>query len=246
MISHQQAYDAIHMRYLCLTILSLLPLSFPLMGQEVKAIDVTGHGLSSAPWQHPLHPGEKVHGPGADAMARAQAAAQHGTVRTTLVRTDRLEYHVWQSIAYEVRIENIGANPIRIPIGRDRGALQPEGSAAPFDYWQMTLSLDAKTSRTRAMLDFQLFYGSDTKPDTMIALKPGEWLTIRAKSEIQPPPRPIYDELSEIHAINAEVQLSSNHVDPTTGAETGWGGWVRNVEGPDRPIRITPQVINYN
>lgn len=234
------------MRTFCFAVLFLLPLYSSLRAQEVKAIDVIGHGLSPAPWQHPIHFGEKAHGPGADAMAQAQAAAQHGTVRTTLVRTDRPEYHVWQSIAYEVRIENSGTNPIRIPIGRGRGSLQPDGSADPFNYWQMTLNLDAKTSRTRAMLDFQLFYGSDAKPDTMITLKPGEWLTIRAKSEIQPPPRPLHDELSEIHAINAEVQLYSEHVDPATGAEAGWGGWVQNEKGPDRPVRIMPKEFNYN
>lgn len=258
------------MRTFCYAILLLLPLSLSLRAQEVKALDVIGHGLTRAPWQHLAHLGEKpMPRPTADDMAQAQAAAQHGTLRSTLLRTDVLEYYIWQSIAYEVRIENIGTKPIRIPIGRDRGLLQPKGNVAPFNYWQMTLSLDAimppnpeaaalvspvptpipsipPTGRWAAMLDFQLFYGSDARPETMITLKPGEWLTVRAKGQIQPQPRPIEDQLSDINAVNVDVQMFSNHVNPTTGAEAGWSGWVQDEKGADRPVRIMPQVINHN
>ena len=256
------------MRTVCYAIVLLLPLSSSLKAQEVKALDVFGHELSRAPWQHLAHLGDKpMPGPSADDLAKAQAAAQRGRLRSTLVRTDGLEYYIGQSVAYEVRIGNIGAKPIRIPIGRDLGLVQPQGSAAPFNYWQMTVSLDAimppnpeaaalvspvptplpsipSTGRWTAVLDSQLFYGSDARPETMITLKPSEWLTVRANGQIRPQPRPVEDQVSEVDAVNVDVQMFSNHVNLTTGAETGWSGWVQDEKGPDRQIRIMPRGFN--
>jgi len=64
-----------------------------------------------------------------------------GTLDTSLVSMDRTYYAVGDEPRFEVRLQNAGYVPIRIPFSPHLADLQPEDPAQKFAYYELQIAL---------------------------------------------------------------------------------------------------------
>jgi hypothetical protein len=110
-----------------------------------------------------------------------------GALHTTLVSLDRTHYQVGDQPTFEITIENVGSSAVKIPfspISPNLVNLQPENPALRFTYSEMDLMMwivaegwSTNTGGGPAL------YGSDSHPDTVLTLNPGEWARITGKGK---------------------------------------------------------------
>ena len=106
---------------------------------------------------------------------RSTKHAGAGAVRTTLVWLDRSEYAVGDRQKFEVRIENVGSAPIKIPFSPQLADLQPKDPKDPrqkFRYSELWVQLwieggEKWSVSTGAAVTL---YGTSGHPDTMLTL----------------------------------------------------------------------------
>ena len=111
-----------------------------------------------------------------------------GVLYTSLLSLDRTNYQVGDRPTFEVTIQNNGSEPIRIPFSPSLGGLQPENPAEKFAYFKLQITLwiagDHRWSTNMGGSEF--LYGADNHANTMLTLKPGEWVRVRARGYLGP------------------------------------------------------------
>lgn len=107
--------------------------------------------------------------------------------RTSLEWIQTTDFYPGQRVEVEFRVENIGTSPLRLPIHPTLTDLRPKDVAAPFVYYRMKLPLVALVPAEGSALEAGglEFYGSVTRPDTLLTLKPGESMRVRGDVEVQ-------------------------------------------------------------
>jgi hypothetical protein len=155
-----------------------------LQAQEVAFLDLR-QGAPRTEFRRPAPLAERneIHG-GSNATYGCQDFSKPaGSLRTTLLRLDRSQYHANDSPEFDVKIENIGNQSVQIPISPHVADLQPQDPNQKFGYEETSVVLwiggtgwDQSTSVGTNL------YGRDDHPETMLTLSPGEWVRISAKS----------------------------------------------------------------
>jgi hypothetical protein len=112
-----------------------------------------------------------------------------GTARTSLVWLDRDEYAVGDQNKFEVRIENIGSVPIKVPFSPHLADLQPKDASQQFGFSELTVELwiaggERWSSNTGGAI---YLYGSGRHPGTILTMLPGEWVRIIGEGKFTPP-----------------------------------------------------------
>ena len=86
----------------------------------------------------------------------------------------------------EFRLLNTGLTPITIPIWPHLSDLQPSSESQPFSY--LSLALQVRLFGTGPAQGFGVgwveLYGSAEREDTILTLKPGEWVRVKAKVKL--------------------------------------------------------------
>jgi len=113
------------------------------------------------------------------------SAATTGALNTSLVSLDRSYYQVGDEPRFEVTLGNTGSVPIRIPFSPNVAGLQPKNPAPKFSYYGLEIALwiGADDHWSSNMGGSAMLYGADNHPDTMLTLKPGEWVRVIAKGD---------------------------------------------------------------
>lgn len=98
----------------------------------------------------------------------------------------------------EFRVLNTGLTPITVPVWPHLSDLQPSSEWQPFSY--LSLALQVRLSATGPAQAFGVgwveLYGSNEREDTVITLKPGEWVRVKAKVKLHTwPTTPIEGQL---------------------------------------------------
>ena len=86
------------------------------------------------------------------------------------IQTDEIYPH--ERFGMEVRIENVGPSSITVPIHPNLTYLQPK-DAATREYYSLRLALETKVPGSGLLVGWLWLYGSSSKPDTLLILKPG-------------------------------------------------------------------------
>jgi hypothetical protein len=107
-----------------------------------------------------------------------------GALQTSLVSLDRTSYQVGEEPRFEVTLQNTGPVPVRIPFSPHLADLQPINPARKFGYYelQITLYIASGEQWSTNMGGTAILYGADDHADTMLTLKPGEWVRGVAKA----------------------------------------------------------------
>lgn len=87
----------------------------------------------------------------------------------------------------EFKVLNTGRAPIELPISPHLSDLQPEDAAEAFSYFSLALVVrleDESTGTYIPSVGYAELYGSPEHKDTMLVLKPGEWIRVKAKIKV--------------------------------------------------------------
>jgi len=87
----------------------------------------------------------------------------------------------------EFRVLNTGLVPIDIPVSPHLSDLQPADESAQFSYFSLALVVEARMLKTPSLISsgFVELYGSPDHAGTILALRPGEWICVKAKLKVQ-------------------------------------------------------------
>src|SRR6266481_7475027 len=108
------------------------------------------------------------------------------SLHTSLVTLDRTYYQVEDEPTFEVKIENDGLTQVRIPFSPHLTDLQPKNPAQKFAYFalQITLWIASSERWSTNTGGSVILYGSNDHPNTILTLKPGEWVRVIGKGHL--------------------------------------------------------------
>ena len=125
---------------------------------------------------------------GAQSITRCPDSNQNsGELDTSLVSLDRTQYQIGEEPKFEVRLQNTGSIPIRIPISPNLADLQPKDPAKQFAYYELEIVLwiaaDGRWSTNTG--GSAALYGNDDYTNTMLTLEPGQWIRVIGKGSLR-------------------------------------------------------------
>ena len=186
------------------SLLLLLAISALLEAQEVRVVDLlnvnqrTELRFPAAPSD--CIPGKPCFGTGFGGGSVADGAPDPRDPRALGVAIDRVKPTdiTLDPFEAEFRLLNTGLAPIRVPVWPHLSDLQPPSESQPFSY--LSLALELRLSSTgpppTSGVGWVELYGSAEHEDTIITLKPGEWVRVRAKLKLHTwPTKPVEAQL---------------------------------------------------
>jgi hypothetical protein len=188
-------------------------------GQEVRQIDLTG-----APENRDLQPVRS----GKYMICRTDGAkSARKAVRVSVESVTPTDIHPEEQISVVLRVENYGHLPVVLPVGPRDTNLQVE--AASIRHTAM-LQLMAGVPSGGTMLGGLELYGSTLKSNTIVSLKPGEWVTVRGDIRVH---RVFAAEF--VANAYADLQLYEWLSRKSNGSGEGC---VKQVSGASIPVRL--------
>ncbi len=184
-----------------LLFLLLLVSSALLEAQEVRLVDLINieqrTALRSAPAQQPdCATGEPCEGGGVGGISITDGGPDPRDPHALGVALDRVMPTDITLDAFEgeFRLINTGLVPIDVPVSPHLSDLQPPEEWQPFSYLSLGLEVFLTSAgQTPALgIGWVQLYGAVEHEGTIIALKPGQWIRVRAKVKLHTwPSRPI-------------------------------------------------------
>lgn len=180
-----------------------------------------------------------------DTRICSDATRNAGALRTSLVWLDRTHYQVGDEPRFEVTVENAGSAPIRIPFSPHLADLQPKNPAEQFGHYELQVALwiAAGESWSTNTGSSAILYGANDHANTMLTLKPGEWIRVIAKGDFD-----LGEELIELtlsghpaDQANAETSLFREEtlITPTQSATVAREVCVFEAQGQTIPIQLS-------
>jgi hypothetical protein len=191
-------------------------------GQEMKYIDLTGvtqrTELRHVPPPPPQYSPDGIgHGGGYGGGGVADCgpgARDPRALRSTVTWVNELEYRNGDLAVWELKLENVGSVMLGIPVYPHLSDLQPEDAAQPFKYSEIGFGSFVRSESQLANLGHVMLYGDALHSESILQLKPGEWIRVRA----------------ETHVNLANSSGTTPFEDPVRG-----GFWIHHVTYTSRP-----------
>jgi hypothetical protein len=172
-------------------LLLLLVSSALLEAQEVRVVDLLHVSqriaLRFPPAPSDCIPGEPCGG-GVGGGSAADGAPDPRDPRALGVALDHVTPTEITLDAFEAefRLLNTGISPINVPVWPHLSDLQPSSDSQPFSY--LSLALGVRLSSTgpeqASGVGWIALYGSAEREGTIITLRPGEWVRVKAKVKL--------------------------------------------------------------
>jgi len=169
-----------------------------------------------------------------------------GALRTTLTALDRAQYQFGDEPVFEVKIENVGSQPLQIPISPYLADLQPADAGQKFEFSQLSVALWIGGKQWNSNMGGGVFvYGADSHPETLVSLRTGEWVRIIGKGKIELPlDSGVTDFIMSgdgINHANAQISVKTTTVQITsaTAVTASQELCITKVQGPTVPIKVT-------
>jgi hypothetical protein len=104
-----------------------------------------------------------------------------------LLRVTPTEINPAQPFRVEFKILNTGTAPIELPVSPHLSDLQPSDESVAFSYFSLALAVRGEGETQRpdvACVGFVELYGSPDHSESMMALRPGEWIRVSANVKL--------------------------------------------------------------
>jgi len=179
-------------RHAKLLLLLLLATSALLEAQEVRVVDLFNVNqrtdLRFPPAPSDCIDGEPCVGGGVGGLSVADGAPDPSDPRALGIALDRLTPTDITLDAFETefRLLNTGLAPISVPVWPHLSDLQPSSESQPFSYLSLALEvrLSGNGPAQASGVGWVELYGSAERGDTIITLKPGEWVRVKARVKL--------------------------------------------------------------
>jgi hypothetical protein len=197
------------MIFICRIVLILL-LAWPVLvqAQEVKYIDLTGVTQRTELRQPPAPPPECKDGTcigggsvGTSIGDGAPDQRDPHALGVYLLRATPTEIRPTEPFEAEFKVLNTGRVPVEVPVYPHLSDLQPSDESVAFSYFSLALVVEGESepegvgSNVRA-LGYVELYGSHEYEGSIIELRPGEWIRVRATVKLHTwPAEPVYARL---------------------------------------------------
>jgi hypothetical protein len=154
-----------------------LLLSINSLAQEVRYVDLSGvdQPTDRAPY------GSRVEN---FTCGGSEQLFPHRT-KVSLEWIQTTDIYPQERLGMEVRVDNVGTSPINVPIHPTLTNLKPRDSAARFEYYSVRLPLETRVPGSGLLVGWLELYGSLSRPETFLTLKPGEWIRVRGDIIVQ-------------------------------------------------------------
>ena len=219
--------------------------------QEVGSLDHTKPTAYSRELRRPAAstPGTKWLGAVFADYYCADSTSKTGALQTNIESLDRQRYSDGDWLMFEVIIKNVGSIPLKIPFSIDLAELQPEDAAQGFRYSALQVSLLAAAGNNKRVIGLAMvrIYGAEGRPNTMVTLRPGEWVRIAGRDKIHFPTERSAVDLIHSGAIDhafpqVSVYDSETLLTPTASATNSRETCMRQTRAKDSPIvLLTPE-----
>jgi hypothetical protein len=215
------------------------------LAQEVASIDLT-KVEARVDLRRPKATSEVTGGySGAESTKWCSDSDRTGALDTSLVSLDRTYYEVGDEPRFEVRLQNTGYVPIRIPFSPHLADLQPKDPAQKFGYYELQIALWIAADKrwSTNMCGSAILYGDDSHANTMLTLQPGEWVRVVAKGnmrlddtllELIRSGSPANQAYAQTTVLRAETLITPKH-----SATVSREFCVAQTHGPTLPIQLT-------
>ena len=112
-----------------------------------------------------------------------------------LLRVTPTNINPAESFQVEFKILNTGTAPIDLPVSPNLSDLQPSDESVAFNYFSLALVVRGECETQKpvaACIGFAELYGSQDHSESMIVLRPGEWIRVSADVKLLSwPPEPV-------------------------------------------------------
>lgn len=167
-----------------------------LFGQEVRYLDLRG-----------IQPRTNLQYPHTPALCHGNTCSFSGGIsssvgcgagsrddsralKATVLSLDHSSYAEGDQVEIEIKLENVGTVPMTLPWYPHLADLQPSDITARFDYlssyFQLTLAKPGEYGYVA--LQIVNLYGISDVPNTLVTIRPGEWLHLRVMLPLNIPP----------------------------------------------------------
>lgn len=176
------------------SLLLFLACSALLKAQEVKYLDVSAVQQRTtlrypATLQPECEPGKSCVAGGYGGASVADGAADRRDPRALgvyLLQVAPRDIDPTQPFEAEFRVLNTGVAPIEVPVSPHLSDLQPSDESAVFSYFSLALVVQVERPQPGTPpVGFVQLYGAANHEGTMLVLKPGEWIRVRAQVKLQ-------------------------------------------------------------
>jgi hypothetical protein len=178
-----------------LLLLVLVACSAPLVGQEIKVIDLTGVQQRTELRFPPAPPIKcEADAPCADSGWSSASVGDGAPDRRDphalgieLLSVRPFDIDPTLPFDAEFRVLNTGLVPIELPVSPHLSDLQPSDPSVDFSYFSLALVTMVSVEPYVEVRSFGFvnLYGSRDHQETMITLKPGEWIRVKANVKLQ-------------------------------------------------------------
>ncbi len=204
-------------------VLLLFIASLPLNAQELKYLDLTGTAQRTHLRYPPTPPSKCTDGKpcgvgggigGGSIGDGAPDSRDPRAIGIYLERVNPTEINPAQPFDVECKVLNTGRVPISIPVSPHLSDLQPTDSSVSFEYFSIALvvSVVGVPNGTHFSMGFVELYGSEDHEGTMLLLKPGEWIRVKAAVKLRQWPLEPTDA-----SFRGEFWLRKNTFEPRPG-----------------------------
>lgn len=141
----------------------------------------------------------------------------------------------------EFKVLNTGTAPIELPVSAHRSDLQPNDDSVSFNYFSLALVVRAEAEPDGPPVNcagFVELFGAPEHAETMMVLRPGEWLRVTANVKLlTPPSAPV-----SAHFLG-EFWLRRNTFRPHAGGQFIEANnlYPRNTPTPFVAVRLIPR-----
>jgi len=123
-----------------------------------------------------------------------------------------------EPVEVEFKLLNTGSVPLEVPVSPDLSYLQPADESIPFTYSSLALVTKAKSEQQAPALSsvgYVQLYGAGDHKESMLTLKPGEWIRVRGEVKLWAcPSEPVAS------SLQGEFWLRSNKFRPHPGGSS--------------------------
>ena len=126
-------------------------------------------------------------------------------VAISLTSLDRTQYALGEDVRFEVKIQNVGKDPVVLPWAENVADFEPQDPAVQYSYREGTVSLRIGSVEENFLI-FSSFYGSTERPESLKVLRRGEWVTVRGRTQLTTSDDWVFKRFRNNTLVNTQVK----------------------------------------